>query len=343
MKQGKINIIIDGQFGSTGKGLYSSFLSKHNHVDIALSSAGPNAGHTFDMDDGLGPRVAYHLPISGIINDRSTIFLTAGSIIDPDILLDEIERFEIEPWRLYIDPRAAVIEDVDKTFEKDSSSSVASIASTQKGVGSALSRKILRSSTLAKESEKLKPFVRDLDIHFYLNQGCTAFMEVAQGFGLSLNSGLAYPYCTSREVTVTQALVDAQLHPKHLGDVYVIMRTFPIRVGHLIVDDEKVGDSGPFYDDSIEISWDYIGVQEELTTNTKRVRRVATFSFKQLEDVIEHLNPDYLMLNFCNHLSENDLDILVNKINEKVNLTHLGFGPKVTDVKEVYGKDWNSR
>jgi hypothetical protein len=36
---GKFNIIIDGQFGSTGKGLLSNYISVFNHIDIAVSNA----------------------------------------------------------------------------------------------------------------------------------------------------------------------------------------------------------------------------------------------------------------------------------------------------------------
>jgi adenylosuccinate synthase len=337
LRQGKLNILLDGQFGSTGKGLFASFISVNDHIDIAISNAGPNAGHTFDLNNGLGKQIAYHLPVSGIICDRSTIYLCSGSIIDPDILFNEIERFNIDPDRLFIDPRAAVIEDCDKEFEKNSRSSVARIASTQKGVGSALSRKILRSSCLAQDHPILKEFVKDLNIDWYLDQGCTALMEVPQGIGLGINSGLSYPHCTSREISVSSALSDIQIHPRYLGNVFMCIRTYPIRVGHLMNKKHKIGDSGPFYCDSKEVTWNDIGVKEELTTNTKRIRRVATFSKLQYSESIKLLKPDFILLNFANYMNEKSLSKLVYELNNISKITHLGFGPTVDDIFEIMG------
>lgn len=44
---GKLNIIMDGQFGSTGKGSLAAYLGLNHPADIYLSNLSPNAGHTF--------------------------------------------------------------------------------------------------------------------------------------------------------------------------------------------------------------------------------------------------------------------------------------------------------
>ncbi len=49
--RGKLNIIIDGQFGSTGKGLLAAYVGTKFHVDVAMTNGSPNAGHTFYVDD----------------------------------------------------------------------------------------------------------------------------------------------------------------------------------------------------------------------------------------------------------------------------------------------------
>lgn len=46
----KCNLIIDGQFGSTGKGLIASAIAEQCHVDLAVGRLSPNAGHTFYLD-----------------------------------------------------------------------------------------------------------------------------------------------------------------------------------------------------------------------------------------------------------------------------------------------------
>lgn len=323
---GKLHILLDGQFGSTGKGLYASFLAEFEHIDISISNAAPNAGHTFYF---LGKKyVVKHLPVSAFWNKRNTIFLCAGAIIDPDILLQEIEIYDVDPDRIIIHPRAAVIENLDKLNE-GAGSAAESLASTQSGVGQALSRKINRSSTLAQGCAKLQPFIREFDLAWHLDQRCTAFMEVPQGLDLSINSGLAYPHCTSREITVASALSDVGIHPSYLGKVFVSIRTFPIRVGNIVREGEIKGYSGPFYQDSVETSWEKLGVKEELTTVTKRVRRVASFSHIQYQRMLKILKPDYILLNFANYLSEDQLQNLLTSLPE---VTHLGFGPINLDI-----------
>lgn len=323
---GKLNMMLGGQLGSEGKGDLASYIGAMNHIDITISNASSNAGHTFYYHGRKC--VVKHLPVSGIINDRSTIYLCAGAIISVKTLLDEMDRYGVDPDRVSIHPRAAIITDDDVAHERDNSSSVAKIASTQSGVGAALVNKIKRSAKLAGSTPELASMVRELDIHQYLNEGCTVFMEVPQGFDLSLN-GPFYPYCTSRDVTVSSAMNDANVHPSYLGKVAVCLRTFPIRVGNIVVDGKEIGFSGPFYDDSVETSWEAIGVEAELTTVTKRVRRVATFSMKQYRRMLSILRPDYILLNFANYMSRADLAELLEKCPE---ITHLGFSEHYKDI-----------
>jgi len=325
--RGKLNIIIDGQFGSTGKGLLSSYIGTKFDIDVAVTNGSPNAGHSFYVDDKK--HIAHHLPVTGILNENAIIYLCSGAIINPTILLQELDEFKCSD-RLYIHPRVAVVEKQDLDEEKEGS--VKKIASTQSGVGSALVRKINRSASLAEDNEILRPFVKEFDLNKHLQQKDWVVMEVPQGFDLSINSGLSYPHCTSREITISAALSDAQVHPGDLGSVTVCIRTFPIRVGHIIEKNKKVGDSGPFYPDSTETSWANIGVEEELTTVTGRVRRVATFSMLQYKRMLDALRPDYILLNFTNYLSEKELSELLHKLPE---VSHISDGPKVENVKDI--------
>ncbi|MCK5605176.1 adenylosuccinate synthetase [Candidatus Pacearchaeota archaeon] len=328
IRPGEFNILIDGQFGSTGKGLVASYIGNYNHVDIAVTNASPNAAHTYY--DGEEKYVTHHLPISGILNKRSTMYLCAGAIIDPEILLRELQKFQIMPERLCIHPRAAVINHRD--IEAEQYGSVSKIASTRKGVGQALIRKINRESGLAKNHPLLNKYVKEIDLNWHLDQGCNVLMEVPQGFDLSINSGLSYPHCTSREITVSGAMSDAQVHPRRLGNVIVVIRTYPIRVGHLIEDGIKIGDSGPFYDDSVELTWDDVGVPPEYTTNTNRVRRVCSFSMMQYKRMMSMLEPTHIFLNFANYMNKRMLNSLLKKLPE---VTHLGFGPTIDDIEVV--------
>lgn len=322
-----LNITIGGQFGSCGKGLFNSYLAKTEDIDIAVTNAGTNSGHTFYY---RGKKcVVKQLPVSGIINDRCIIYLCAGAVINPRVLLQEIEEFNIPPSRVRIHPRAAIITDEAVKYERHGP--IKKIASTRSGVGRAISNKVSRCHPTASQVDSIQSYTTNFGLQSVLENGYTALFEAPQGLGLSLNSGFSYPYCTSRDITVSSILSDAQVHPSCLGRVISCIRTYPIRVGNIYEDGKLVGYSGPFYNDSVECTWENLGVEPEYTTNTNRVRRVATFSHTQYAEMLDVLKPDKVFLNFANYLSGTDLAKLLNMLPE---VTHLGYGPKTGDIRE---------
>ena len=70
-------------------------------------------------------------------------------------------------------------------------------------------------------------------------------------------------------------------------------RSYPIRVGNT-----DKGTSGGWYPDQQETTWEALGVEPELTTVTKRVRRVATWSWQQFTDAVRANEPDAIWLGF---------------------------------------------
>ena len=188
-------------------------------------------------------------------------------------------------------------------------------------------------------------------------------LEVPQGFSLGLNQQF-FPYSTSRECSVMAGLNDACINPYYLGKVSMSIRTFPIRVGN--IHDEHgdvIGWSGPHYDDQNELTWEEVGVEPEVTTVTKRVRRVFTFSMQQFEDAVKANRPDIIFLNFMNYLPEQEgadlavnlhqrWDFLMNSELGKLWTPSMGsgewlygFGPCVEDVYETYlnRTEWNEK
>lgn len=301
---GKVSMVIDGQFGSCGKGLVASWIGINNHVDIACASLSPNAGHTGVI--GGDKIVTKMLPIIGILQDRSTIYITADSVIDVDILFSEIDRFNINPDRIVIHPSAAIVDSNDYIMDK----TVEKIASTMSGTGGARASKIMRQNILAWKHPKLSQFVKKLPMHELLDYGCSVFVETGQGFSLGLNHGGFYPHCTSRDVLPSCILGGLGVDTSYRGDVFLVIRTFPIRVGNIYNSDgELVGYSGDFYADSTETTWECLNVPAEYTTVTHRVRRVATFSKKQYKDALDMIRPDVVILNFINYIRECDLEL----------------------------------
>lgn len=356
---GKAAVLIDSQFGSTGKGLYAAYLAARNDFDIASTNASANAGHTTVIGDRSF--ITFHVPTTAVINTECTAFLNSGAIIDPEVLMREIEEFGLA-GRLKIHPHAAVILPEHREAEKQAESSATKIGSTQKGVGAALCDKISRRGNVAKNHELLQQFV-DPTFHLghELDNGARAIVEVPQGFSLGVNSGF-YPYTTSREVSVSSALSDAGLHPSQLGKTAMTARTFPIRVGNISdAFGREIGTSGPGYPDQRELSWaeDFPQFQPEVTTVTKRVRRIFEWSDLQWVHAIHTLRPDMVFCNFVNYLNnEDELEALIQRagalytcpgsetysedgevINSEVPFTHFGIGP---DVADVFERAWSA-
>lgn len=343
IRPGKAAVLVDGQYGSTGKGLLAAYLAcqPQNEVQIAVTNASANAGHwTKFADPKKRDFCCFHLPTFGVIQDDCDIYIDAGAIINVDLFFQELEENKIRPSRIAIHPNAAVINDQDIAYEASSFSQATKIASTRKGVGRALSQKVQRISKLAKDHPKLDEFIEYIDLNQSFTLGARVSVEIPQGFSLSLN-GPFYPNCTSRQCTVSQGLADAQVHPSFLGEVAMSVRTYPIRVGNIMEDGEQVGFSGEVYPDQQETSFSDLGVEEELTTVTKRVRRIFTWSDKQYQDAIAENRPTVLFLNFINYIQDaNTMKGILRSISrahkdagvEAPNML-FGYGPNVEDVK----------
>lgn len=307
-----INVLFDGQWGSTGKGKLSAFLAYYSDCVWNTADFQPNAGHTVVIDGG--EYVTKSIP-SGYVNLDAKLFLTAGATINPDVFMREVEM--LDPVfgirnRLWIHPHAGVVFPEDIAEEQEM---MGSIASTMTGGGAALRRKVARKALLAKDVPALQPYVKDctFEILQAARAGARVLSETAQGFDLSLNHGWQYPYTTSRDVTPASTLNNLGAPPQLLARSWASMRTMPIRVGHFYDPEtgEKIGDSGPFYPDQQELSWDEVhgiaGTDKdltELTTVTKRVRRIFTWSRQQYSRMLQICQPTDIFMNFANYLDD---------------------------------------
>lgn len=347
VKPGRASVIFDGQFGSTGKGLAGAWVGEHNAIDWATTNASANAGHTSIIDGK--PIVLFHIPstyLTARMNGHPKIYINAGAIVDIDVLEREIAELGIRHAEIVVNPNAAVILPEDKEAEADLRSSQAKIASTQKGVGAALARKIRRDGPnlgqyIEKTYRKVPFQVSTVSLNREMQEGASVVVEVPQGFSLSLNSSGFYPYTTSRDCTLQQGMSDAGVAPRLFYKSMAVLRTFPIRVGN-IVDDQgrQIGFSGQVYPDQRETSWEELGLAEERTTVTKRVRRVFTWSSKQYEHMLRHSMPDIAFLNFANYGTTSRINAIANQMKEVEKrlglsvLHYYGYGPASDDISE---------
>ncbi len=324
-------VLVDGQYGSTGKGLAAGLLAEmfHHKVHGVVSNAGPNSGHTNYYN---GEQIVLkQLPSFGVTahkcGSKPTIYLDAGAVIEQDTLMSEIHDHGVS-GHVYVHPHASY---VSPEAKKADASNVGAIGSTGKGTGPAQINKMMRRSDGVVGASAL-----ELGAHVEVmpyDHSKTYFVEVSQGFSLGINSGF-YPYTTSRECTVMQALSDASVHPMFYRDSIMVVRTFPIRVA---------GNSGPCYYDQIETSWDQLGVTPEITTVTKKVRRVFTWSSLQFMEALIANRPNVVLLNFVNYLvnlnidvdkfvRENVIEPYVAVMGHMPKALLLGYGPNSEDV-----------
>jgi len=320
--------LVDGQYGSTGKGVIAAALSEvySGEVEYNITNAGPNSGHTFYTMDGR-KIVLKQLPtfaVASHLNNMATpiIALTAGAIIDHMCLHEEVDYIG-EYGHIDVHPHSVIIDKLDVSVDQIN---VSGMASTGKGIGPAMIRKLERKSTNIGTGGKTPGSM------WHVPHNKRIFMEVSQGFSLGINSGF-YPHVTTRECTVSQGFSDAGLPPSMFRGSILSLRTFPIRVG------STENSSGPCYDDQHEISFEDIGQQPEFTTVTKRLRRIFTWSRQQFKDAVKANDPGVLFVNFMNYLPKEEHDkFLDNLIRDFVSVSDrnpkilLGFGPTSDDI-----------
>lgn len=276
--QKNIDVVLGGQFGSEGKGLVAGYLgSLLNSHDMIVSTNSAQAGHTTYRN---GTKiVTRHIPSAAVHNHRAHVYLAPGCIINPEVLAEELEMLESAgipiKARLFINDKAAIVTPED-IHEEESEKKFEAIGSTCEGIGAALARRVKRHATTAADNEVTKPYLvgvvfhRNLLMSLHTSADFTLLLEGSQGWGLSLY-GPYYPFCTSRDTSLAGIMSAAQLPIGNVRDVYGVYRTFPIRVA---------GNSGPLAN---ELSWDAVAQisgydsLKEITTVTKRVRRVGSF------------------------------------------------------------------
>lgn len=343
MIEGKFNVILDQAWGSSGKGKTSAWLADHFGVTAVSSSNFPNAGHTARFEDGT-KFVAKAIPTAAILKKIKGVgidcFISPGSGFDPAQLLKEWRECGFP--RLFVHDRASLVTPEHKARESVGGESTKHVASTMQGSAAAMVDKILRKADvgLARDfweeagddiipnelGDEVMDRIRVLTALEFrtmtrnmIGSGQTWLHEGSQGYALSIDHGSHYPHCTSRNCTVQAQMDHMAIPPALVGDVYLNLRTYPIRVGNVVEEGKQVGFSGDFYPDCEELSWEDVAAragmpyaeakdlaERERTTVTKRIRRVATFSMDGLRDAAAVNGATKLVVNFAQYLNWKD-------------------------------------
>lgn len=158
-----VDVVLGAFYGDEGKGKIIDYLSKECKYAVRFSG-GNNAGHTIEVD---GKKFAFHLIPSGILNKDVKAILGNGVVIDPKVLIDEINNLKengYEVDNLYISDKAHVILpyhiELDELQEKIRKNK---IGTTKRGIGPAYCDKYERSGIRMEDliSDKFKELLKD--------------------------------------------------------------------------------------------------------------------------------------------------------------------------------------
>jgi len=83
-------LVLGGSWGDEGKGKIIDYLAAEADV-VARFSGGNNAGHTVINDKG---EFKLHLLPSGIFWPQTSCVIGNGAVIDPEVLISEINELE---------------------------------------------------------------------------------------------------------------------------------------------------------------------------------------------------------------------------------------------------------
>lgn len=300
---GKMSVLVGGQYGSEGKGLIAAHLADRYQMHVRVGS--PNAGHTIYWKGAK--HVMQSVPC-GWINPRAEIVIGRGALINMRQLMLELDHIrEYYPdflGRLKIDSKAGVL---DEKFHEEEGGVDGEmhrrIGSTGEGVGPARIARLRRDPEQFRLFEEvaeeygLEMCVTDCTpalIADAQDRGDNVLIEGTQGSGLSLLHS-HWPYCTSVDTNAAGIISEVGIAPARVTDVIMVCRTFPIRVA---------GNSGPMKG---EISWaelsDRCGKElVERTTVTKKIRRVAEWDDDLFATSCLYNAPTEIALTFCDYV-----------------------------------------
>lgn len=382
-----VTVVLDSQAGSCGKGKFIGYLAQADNADVAINNFMSNAGHTY-VDDNGEKVMTQHLPTS-LVNSNTSLVIGPGAAITPHILFQEIIKYSkaLGNRKIIINPRAVVITDKHRKIEAEvlrSGSTFKGCGASQ--ADKVMRQAMLFGEWWSRmcngydwgddnefsyvctygEWNIINDHIIVMDTMMYINDaidnGAYVLVEGSQGCDLDINYGLAYPNTTSRQCHAGQLVADCGISPKLVDDIIMIMRPYPIRISNITnltnEDGSTLVASSGDYDGSKEITWDIVkercGAPDdvefgEMTTVTKKMRRVFEMNWDRLKYVAKLNRPTMIALNFAQYLDwgaykcrryEDLPQAVLDFINKVENVTGvpvklIGTGPENNDIIDI--------
>jgi adenylosuccinate synthase len=153
-----VQVIVGSQWGDEGKGKITDILAEKMDL-VVRYQGGNNAGHTVVV--GKETFKLHHIP-SGILNDSCVSIMANGVVLDPEVLLKEMNGLKkrgiaVNPSKFKLSSIAHVILPFHKTLDsnQESNREGEKIGTTGRGIGPAYTDKIARFGVRA--MDLLKP------------------------------------------------------------------------------------------------------------------------------------------------------------------------------------------
>ncbi|MBL7191744.1 adenylosuccinate synthase [bacterium] len=247
-------VVVGGQWGDEGKGRIVDALARDAWA-VARFQGGPNAGHTVYIGE---EKFVLHLVPMGVLNPNTLCCIGLGVLIDPIILLYEIETLKSRgidlTGRLLIDPRCHLIlpAHIKRDQEHEKALGDKKIGTTLRGIGPAFADRTTRvghnisgflkavkngekfdiDENYIEKCLKLEPYLDDvsLTLYQYLRANKNIMAEGGQGTMLDLGLG-TYPFVTATNTVAGAAAVNLGLGANTIDRVVCVIKAYTTRVG----------------------------------------------------------------------------------------------------------------
>jgi len=158
-------VVVGTQWGDEGKGKFTDLVAKEMSM-VVRYQGGHNAGHTIVVD---GESFALQLVPSGVLYDHITPVIGNGVVVDPLVLLAEIDKLEakgVDCSRIKVSGNAHLIlpyhQTLDVVFERHLGQN--KLGTTKRGIGPAYADKAFRVGLRVQDLLDPKIFRQKLEV-----------------------------------------------------------------------------------------------------------------------------------------------------------------------------------
>ena len=216
IKRSKITAVVGAQWGDEGKGKITDFFASNSDYVVRFHG-GNNAGHTVIVN---GNTFKLHLIPSGIIYGEPISIIGNGVVVDPKVLLDEIDYIKnkgIKP-KLMVSDRAHVIMPYHIALDSALSGHQGTLAagSTNRGIAPVYADKMFRNGIRMIDLLEPQVFHEKLEKGYSFSKG---LMEKSLGVDLPITMDKIFSQYIEYGIKLEKYIFDTalELYNAHLN------------------------------------------------------------------------------------------------------------------------------